>query len=82
MAIVSSMGSRLKLTSGPTTGQLVAALKRLGFDRVFDTSFAADLTTVEETVEFVERLQSGEGATFVQGEEDDVILDALREGEK
>lgn len=41
-------------------GQLVAALRRLGFDKVFDTSFAADLTVVEETTEFLQRLESGE----------------------
>lgn len=42
-----------------STGQMVAALKRLGFDLVFDTSFTADLTTIEETNEFVERLLTG-----------------------
>jgi NADH-quinone oxidoreductase subunit G len=39
---------------------MVAAIKRLGFDQVFDTTFTADLTTVEETSEFVGRLLSGE----------------------
>ncbi|MGQ9754869.1 MAG: NADH-dependent [FeFe] hydrogenase, group A6 [Desulfotomaculales bacterium] len=38
------------------TGQLAAALRRLGFDRVFSTDFAADLTIVEEAHEFLERL--------------------------
>ncbi len=38
-------------------GQLVAALRRLGFDYVFDTQFAADLTIMEEGSEFLERLQ-------------------------
>ncbi|MDR3708657.1 MAG: [FeFe] hydrogenase, group A [Capsulimonadaceae bacterium] len=41
-------------------GKLVAALRRLGFDRIYDTSFAADLTTVEEGTEFLGRLASGE----------------------
>jgi len=36
-------------------GQIVAALKMLGFDKVFDTSFAADLTILEETNEFLSR---------------------------
>ena len=36
-------------------GKLVAALKRLGFDYVFDTNFSADLTIMEEGSEFVER---------------------------
>ena len=38
-----------------TTGRMVAALKRLGFDYVFDTNFAADLTIMEEANEFVRR---------------------------
>ena len=44
------------LTPGPeTTGRMVTALKRLGFDYVFDTNFGADLTIMEEGSEFVER---------------------------
>ena len=38
-----------------TTGRMVAALKRLGFDYVFDTNFTADLTIMEEGSEFLER---------------------------
>ncbi len=38
-----------------TTGRMVAALKRIGFDYVFDTNFAADLTIMEEGSEFVHR---------------------------
>ena len=40
-------------------GKMVAALRRLGFDRVFDTSFAADLTIMEEGSELVHRIQNG-----------------------
>jgi NADH dehydrogenase/NADH:ubiquinone oxidoreductase subunit G len=40
-------------------GMLVAALRRLGFDYVFDTSFSADLTIMEEGSELVQRIQSG-----------------------
>jgi NADH-quinone oxidoreductase subunit G len=40
-------------------GKTVTALRRIGFDRVFDTSFAADLTTVEEGAEFLRRRASG-----------------------
>lgn len=43
-----------------STGQMVGVLRRLGFAQVFDTSFAADLTTVEETHEFIGRLERGE----------------------
>jgi NADP-reducing hydrogenase subunit HndD len=40
-------------------GKLAAALRRLGFDKVFDTNFSADLTIMEEANEFVERVQNG-----------------------
>jgi len=40
-------------------GKMVAALRRLGFDKVFDTDFGADLTIVEEANELVERIKSG-----------------------
>ena len=40
-------------------GKMVAALRRLGFDHVFDTNFAADVTIVEEATELVERIQNG-----------------------
>ena len=40
-------------------GKMVAALRRLGFDKVFDTNFAADLTIVEEANELVERIKNG-----------------------
>ena len=39
------------------TGKMVAALRRLGFDAVFDTNFAADLTIVEESAELLARLR-------------------------
>lgn len=40
-------------------GKMVAALRRLGFDKVFDTNFSADLTIVEEANELVERIKKG-----------------------
>jgi NADH-quinone oxidoreductase subunit G len=42
-----------------TTGQIVAALRQLGFNQVYDTSFAADLTVIEEGAEFLKRKQEG-----------------------
>ncbi|NVN89094.1 MAG: (2Fe-2S)-binding protein [Desulfuromonadales bacterium] len=42
-----------------STGQMLAALKLLGFDQVYDASFAADLTIIEECTEFLERKSSG-----------------------
>ncbi|MCK8825747.1 NADH-dependent [FeFe] hydrogenase, group A6 [Fuchsiella alkaliacetigena] len=41
------------------TGQMVAALRRLGFDRVFDTNFSADLTIMEEGYELIGRIKEG-----------------------
>ena len=40
-------------------GKMAAALRRLGFDKVFDTDFSADLTIMEEANEFIERVQNG-----------------------
>jgi NADH dehydrogenase/NADH:ubiquinone oxidoreductase subunit G len=40
-------------------GRMVAALRRIGFDRVFDTSFTADLTIMEEASELAERVRTG-----------------------
>ncbi|MFC1782072.1 NADH-dependent [FeFe] hydrogenase, group A6 [Planctomycetota bacterium] len=40
-------------------GKMVAALRRLGFDRVFDTSFTADLTIMEEASELAHRIKTG-----------------------
>ncbi|MBN1395063.1 MAG: (2Fe-2S)-binding protein [Pirellulales bacterium] len=44
------------------TGKMVAALRRLGFDAVFDTNFAADLTIMEEGHELLKRLKASLGA--------------------
>lgn len=41
------------------TGKMVAALRRLGFDKVFDTDFGADLTIMEEGYELLERIENG-----------------------
>lgn len=40
------------------TGKMVAAMRRLGFDKIFDTDFAADLTIMEEATELLDRIQS------------------------
>lgn len=40
-------------------GRMVAALRRIGFDKVFDTDFSADLTIMEEAREFIDRVQNG-----------------------
>lgn len=59
-AVRASIGEEFGLPPGSrVTGKLVAALKRLGFDRVFDTDFTADLTIVEEGNELLTRLKNG-----------------------
>ncbi len=59
-AIRVSIGEEFGMKPGQvSTGKLVAALRRLGFDRVFDTDFTADLTIIEEGHELLERLNNG-----------------------
>ena len=60
-AVRVALGESFGLKPGENlTGQIVAALKILGFDRVFDTSFGADLTIIEEANEFKERIGKNE----------------------
>jgi len=60
-AVRVALGEGFGMDAGSiTTGQIVAALKRLGFNQVYDTSFAADLTVFEEATEFIERKLKGE----------------------
>ena len=57
-AVRAAWGEYLGLDdSQATVGRMVAALRRIGFDYVFDTDFAADLTIMEEGSEFVEHLK-------------------------
>lgn len=59
-AVRAALGEEFGLPIGtPVTGKMVAALKNLGFDKVFDTDFGADLTIMEEGTELIERLQNG-----------------------
>ena len=56
-AVRAALGEEFEMEAGTlVTGKLVAALKRLGFDYVFDTDFAADLTIMEEGTELLNRL--------------------------
>ncbi len=60
-AVRTAVGEALGITDGEmATGKMAAALRKIGFDRVYDTSFTADLTTVEEGTEFLNRAASGE----------------------
>ncbi len=47
------------------TGKMVTALKRLGFNKVFDTNTGADITIVEEANEFIERLQENDNLPLI-----------------
>ena len=56
-AVRAALGEEFGLAPGTlVTGKMVAALRRLGFDYVFDTDFAADLTIMEEGSELLDRL--------------------------
>ena len=55
-----ALGEELGIPAGQVvTGKMVAALRHVGFDKVFDTNFSADLTIMEEGHEFLQRLQNG-----------------------
>ncbi len=59
-AIRATIGEGFLMPPGtPETGKLVTALRRLGFDGVFNTNFGADLTIVEEAHELLGRVQAG-----------------------
>ena len=59
-SIRAAIGEGFEMPAGtPATGKTVTALRRLGFDVVFDANFSADLTIVEEANEFINRLQNG-----------------------
>ncbi len=58
-AVRVSIGEQFGMETGENSeGKLVAALKKLGFDYVFDTAFGADLTVLEEVAEFAARLSN------------------------
>ena len=59
-AVRVALGDEFGLPKGAiTTGKMVTALKRLGFDKVMDTDFTADLTIMEEGHELLHRLKNG-----------------------
>ena len=56
-AVRAALGVEFELPAGTSvTGKMVSALRKLGFDKVFDTDFAADLTIMEEASELLDRL--------------------------
>ena len=59
-AVRAALGESFGMPIGTNVkGKMVAALRRLGFDKVFDTDFSADLTIMEEANEFIERVKNG-----------------------
>ena len=59
-AVRAALGEEFGMPIGTrVTGKMVAALRRLGFKKVFDTNFAADLTIMEEATELLDRIQNG-----------------------
>jgi len=59
-AVRAALGEEFGMKIGtPVTGKMVAALKRLGFQKVFDTNYGADLTIMEEATELLGRIKQG-----------------------
>lgn len=59
-SVRAGLGEEFGLPIGTNVeGKMVAALRRLGFEKVFDTDFAADLTIMEEAHEFLDRVKNG-----------------------
>ncbi|MBQ9841085.1 MAG: iron hydrogenase small subunit [Erysipelotrichaceae bacterium] len=59
-AVRASLGEEFGMPIGTrVTGKMVAALKQMGFYRVYDTNFGADLTIMEEGTEFINRVKNG-----------------------
>ncbi len=59
-AVRATLGEEYNMPLGTdVTGQLVTGLRRLGFKKVFDTNFSADLTIMEEATELIHRIQNG-----------------------
>lgn len=65
-AVRVALGEEFGLPIGTNvTGKMVTALKKLGFDKVFDTNTAADLTIMEEGTEFIERLEKNDNLPMI-----------------
>ena len=60
-AVRVAVGDKFGIPKGENSlGKLAAALRRMGFDEIYDTNFGADLTVMEESEELLERLESGD----------------------
>ena len=65
-AVRVALGKELDLPEGENVfGKIVASLRRMGFDEVYDTTLGADLTVIEETNEFISRLEKNENLPLI-----------------
>lgn len=65
-AVRVALGKELGVTNGENVmGKIVAALRHMGFDEIYDTSLGADLTVLEETDEFIKRAEGGENLPLI-----------------
>ncbi|MBE7010701.1 MAG: 4Fe-4S dicluster domain-containing protein [Ruminococcaceae bacterium] len=65
-AVRVALGKELGVKDGDDVmGKIVAALHRMGFDEIYDTSLGADLTVLEESEEFLQRLESDENIPLI-----------------
>ncbi|MGC9310592.1 MAG: [FeFe] hydrogenase, group A, partial [Candidatus Aenigmatarchaeota archaeon] len=65
-AVRASLGEMFGMPPGTLVrGKMVSALRKMGFDKVFDTDFGADLTIMEEASEFIERFTSGKNLPLI-----------------
>lgn len=65
-SIRAALGESFGMKPGtPVTGKMVAALRRIGFSKIFDTDLAADMTIIEEATEFVKRFKSGKNLPMI-----------------
>ena len=78
-AVRAALGEEFGLAPGTlVTGKMTAALRALGFDYVFDTDFAADLTIMEEGTELLDRLsQSSEGRYVCENSDSYLMLPGM-----
>ena len=65
-AVRVALGKELNLTDGENVmGKIVAALRRMGFDELYDTTLGADLTVLEETEEFLSRIEENKNLPLI-----------------
>ncbi len=65
-AVRVALGKELGTHDGEDVmGKIVASLRRIGFDEIYDTALGADLTVIEESAEFLEKIEKGENLPLI-----------------